>query len=270
MTTKPSCTLVISTYNWPEALDICLRTVARQVSMPDEIIIADDGSTDDTRLLIEQFQASFPVPIIHIWQPDEGFRVAKIRNKAFAKASGDYIIQIDGDVMLERHYIEDHLLLAEHGFFTTGSRVLLSQKLSASILKNKQTSISLFSGGAINVLNGLRIRALSHLIAKDYKTKKNSQFYVKGCNMAFWRADLIKVNGYDETFEGWGREDSNLAIYLINAGVYKKFLKLGGVVYHIYHKESSRDREQLNIKMMEESISNRIAWAERGIDQYFI
>ncbi|MDE6305135.1 MAG: glycosyltransferase, partial [Muribaculaceae bacterium] len=97
--------LIISTYNRPDALSVTLESVRNQSRLPDEVIIGDDGSGADTARVINRFKDGFPVPIIHVWQEDKGFRLAMIRNRSVAAASGDYIIQTDGDVLLHPHFI---------------------------------------------------------------------------------------------------------------------------------------------------------------------
>ena len=123
--------LIISTYNWPEALDLCLQSSLHQVIPPDEILIADDGSDERTAKLVAQYADTAPIPIIHVWHEDNGFRLGSIRNKAIARASGDYIIQIDGDVILPPRFIQDHLSVAHPRRFVSGSRVLLGAEYSA-------------------------------------------------------------------------------------------------------------------------------------------
>ena len=95
--------LIISTYNWPEALSRCLDSVMSQTVQPTEIIIADDGSTIETKHVIDDYSRRSVVPIVHVWHEDDGFRLSMIRNKAIVRAKGEYIIQIDGDVVLEKH-----------------------------------------------------------------------------------------------------------------------------------------------------------------------
>ncbi|MDE5657174.1 MAG: glycosyltransferase, partial [Muribaculaceae bacterium] len=118
--------LIISTYNSRTTLAVCLESVLRQTRMPDEIIIGDDGSADDTARLVEDFARRCPVPVVHLWQPDEGFRLALMRNKCIARSSCDYIIQIDGDVILSRHFIADHCATALPGHYIKGSRLRLN------------------------------------------------------------------------------------------------------------------------------------------------
>ena len=115
-------TLIISTYNRPEALSVCLDSVRFQTVMPDEVIVGDDGSTSETKDLIESFKKDFPVPLIHLWQEDKGFRLAMMRNKSVAAATGDYIIEIDGDIFLHNKFVEDHKRLAKPGHYLRGTR----------------------------------------------------------------------------------------------------------------------------------------------------
>ncbi|MCC8153459.1 MAG: glycosyltransferase [Tannerellaceae bacterium] len=109
--------LIVSTYNRPEALNLCLKSIARQKVLPNEVVIGDDGSKEETRLLIEKFQKDFPVPIKHIWHEDKGFRLAMSRNKAVANCDYEYILEIDGDLILHPLYVSDHLYFAQKSFF---------------------------------------------------------------------------------------------------------------------------------------------------------
>ncbi len=259
--------LIVSTYNWPLALRKCLESILELRKMPDEVIVADDGSREETKELIDLYKAKFPIPLLHIWQPDEGFQLSKIRNKAFAATSGEYIIQIDGDLILHPYFIEDHIRIAQRGFFLTGSRVILNKNMTKEILEDRFLHDAGLSDKK-NRLNGMHSFMVQRLLSRVYKTAGRHKFYVKGCNMSFWKSDLVKVNGYNESFIGWGREDSELAIRLINAGVKKKFLKMGGIVYHLYHNEASRLQEQANVDLMNRAIKQKTTWCENGMNQY--
>jgi len=266
----PTNSILISTYNWPQALDLCLKSVLRQSVLPDEIVIADNGSRGETGDLVDRFMAESPVPVKHVWQPDEGFQLSRIRNKGIAAASGEYVIQIDGDLILHRHFVKDHLNFAHKGHFTTGSRVLLSPQTTEALFKANCIDIKKHSVDDRNFLNGIHLpfASVHKLISRRYKNKGKHKYYVKGCNMAFWKQDLLKVNGYNEAFLGWGREDSEIAIRLINAGIRKQFLKFGGISYHLYHKEASRELEERNIRMMQDAVDQKIIWAEKGITEH--
>lgn len=261
--TLPGCSLMIATYNWPEALDLCLMSVLNQYQLPDEIIIADDGSTNETKELIQRIARQTTVPVVHIWHPDEGFRLSAIRNKAIKAAKYEYLIQIDGDIILNEYFVYDHLKFAARGSFLCGSRVSLSPRKSTSLLAQKDFRLKYTDLPFATVFNSFRSGILSRLLADRYK--KNKLYALRGCNMSFWRSDLLRVNGYNQDITGWGSEDFELAIRLINSGIKKRFLKFGGIVYHIYHKENSRDKLQKNIRILEETIKNKNTWIEHGI-----
>lgn len=256
--------VLISTYNWKEALALCVRSVLRQTVRPAEIVIADDGSRDDTRATIEALRRETDIPIVHVWQEDCGFRKTEILNKAILKVSHPYIVQIDGDVVLERHFIEDHLEVAEKGCFVCGSRVGLKPEMTARFLREgvdfRPPFLQLGLGYA---LNSLRIGPLRRYLAPRFGQKDLTR--LRGCNMAFWREDLLRVNGYNEDLTMWGQEDTEIAYRLMHAGVCKRFLKAGGVEYHLWHKPASRANLGYHNTVLADVIARRLAWCENGI-----
>ncbi len=262
--------VIISTYNSPECLELSVRSVMNQVVLPEEIIIADDGSTAETRVLVERLQSESPVPIVHVWHEDKGFRVGAIRNKAIAASKGEYIVQIDGDIIVNRNFIADHLAVAKSGFFLQGSRVLLKQSFTARILKTGGFSRGEFfkevlRRGIKNWMNSFRLSFLRNFYAKCYS--KNSLSSTRGCNVSFWKSDLLMINGYDEDFEGWGKEDTELCVRLFNNQVYEKRLKFGGIAYHLYHKENTRDSLEKNCLMLQETIDQKKKFVVNGISK---
>ncbi|MEF1211136.1 glycosyltransferase [Vibrio alginolyticus] len=136
-------TLIITTYNWKEALKAVLESVKRQTVLPDEVIVADDGSRDDTKAMIDQLRDGFPVPLIHSWHEDNGFQLSMSRNRAIAKASGDYLIMIDGDMVLSQTFIESHKQVAKPNWFVQGGRVLTDENCSKAInhVENSRASL---------------------------------------------------------------------------------------------------------------------------------
>jgi len=263
-----SVALIIATYNWPQALQQTLRSVANQTIMPSEVFIADDGSDERTANLIQQFKEQYPtINIIHVWHEDNGFRLAAIRNKAIRQAQSDYIIQIDGDIILDQNFIADHLSIKAIGYFVTGSRLLLSKKITELLLESEKVNFASLRWKGKNFFNTLRIPLLMRLLQNTYKTKGKHLDYVKGCNMAFWKSDLYLVNGYDESFIGWGREDSDICTRLINAGVKKKFIKFSAVQYHLYHPLASRDQIEANDVLIEQNKLQQISFCKNGLIQ---
>lgn len=257
--------LLVSTYNWPEALELCLGSIARQSRLPGEVIICDDGSGPATAEVISRMQITFPIPLVHIWQPDEGFRLSAIRNKGIAAARGKYIIQIDGDLILHRHFVRDHIDFRRPGYFVTGSRMMLSHQRSQALLRKEVADNRLFHHQNQNWLNAIRFPLMTTLLANNYKSRGRKRYYVKGCNMAFWKTDLFWVNGYNESIIGWGNEDSEIAIRLMNAGIQKRFLKFSGVCFHIHHIQASTDKEENNAQIMQETIHAGITRISNGI-----
>lgn len=211
-------TLLVSTYNWEDALRLCLLSALDQTVPPNEIVVADDGSLENTRKLIEEMRTITNIPIIHVWHEDKGFRLTTIRNKAIAHAMGEYIIQIDGDVILEKHFIQDHIELMQKGYFVCGSRVKLAPNVTAKLIKDVCVKLSIFNLKTGFVLNSIRSKTLRSFMAKRYARRIN---HMRGCNMAFWKTDLILINGYNEDLQDWGQEDAELVYRLHFAGVKK-------------------------------------------------
>jgi glycosyltransferase involved in cell wall biosynthesis len=234
--------------------------------LPNEVIIADDGSTETTTQLINRFKASFPVPLHHIWQPDEGFKLGQIRNKAIAAATGDYLIQIDGDLILHPSFVKDHVNAARPGHFIGGSRVLLSESRSNRVFKLNNQSISILQPGVHNKFNGLHAPALARFI--ELFKKEKGLYNLRGCNMSFWKKDLLAVNGYNEAISGWGREDTELVIRLYNKGIRRVYFKLQGIVYHLYHKEYDRTSLLKNDEILQQTTTQKLTWCEKGVNQY--
>ena len=259
-------TLIISTYNRPDALAVCLDGVLNQREYPDEVIIGDDGSTEETARVIADFRDRFPFPVIHVWHEDNGFRLAKIRNKCIEKASGDYIIQIDGDIMPHPSFIADHCRWARSGSFLKGSRVFLGKELTERICTDmKCRKISLWTKGIVRKReNGLRCRVLAYLFHRYFKRHDCSGL---GGNMSYWRADAIAVNGYDETFEGWGKEDDDFAHRLCRSGVEKRAVRFAGLAYHLWHKEEKHYNMQNNSVYCSRQDDRGVIRCKNGIEK---
>lgn len=258
-------TLIIATYNWPEALDLVLRSVIRQNELPDEVIIADDGSKDKTAQLIKEYQGNFPIPLLHIWHEDNGFRLSEIRNLGIAKARYEYIIQIDGDVILHPDFVKEHKKFAQKNCFITGSRVLLSPEISKKSLEKKNIDFNVFSEGVNNRFNAIHFPFYNTFSKPENSPMEKMTTRIRGCNMSFWKQDLLEVNGYDEDFVGWGREDSDIVIRLIKKGCFRKKIKLAAIQYHIYHKENDKINLEENHRLMEIAMKELSFKAKNGI-----
>ncbi|WP_420148643.1 glycosyltransferase family 2 protein [Spirosoma sp.] len=279
-----TCSILIATYNRPAALERCLISLFQQSRLPNEIIICDDGSAEPTRQLVERLQAISPVPMLHVWQPDEGFQLARIRNMGMAAAKGEYLIQMDGDVILHPRFVEDHLHHAQPGYFFSGTQYHLSAEITQRLLNepslslkealrehrlNKSESMSIKAILQQSRWNWsrLRILPLQKLVARFYHWKTHYR-YVSGCSMGFWRKDLIQVNGYDEQFTGWGWEDTDLALRLMNLGLKLRFIRLGAIQYHLNHLKESRGQESINQDRAMQTIQQKLIACQYGLQQH--
>jgi glycosyltransferase involved in cell wall biosynthesis len=260
----PATSLIIATYNWKEALAAVLSTVRIQRELPTEVLIADDGSRADTGDLIAREAATFPVPLHHVRHDDTGFRLGTIRNEAMARATGDYLIQLDGDMLLHPAFVASHKRFAERGWYAQGGRVMLERRVTERVLADPSYRIGLFTRGVRNRINSIHAPMLTRLV----RGSQDPLHRTRGCNMAFWRDDVLLVNGFDETMEGWGREDSEIAARLVNAGIRRRNLKFAAVAWHLYHPTYPRDALHNNHAKLERTIRENFRWTEHGIDAH--
>jgi glycosyltransferase involved in cell wall biosynthesis len=258
--------LLISTYNWPAALELLLLSSVRQSQLPAEILIADDGSGEETRELIRSYLPLFSIPVKHIWQADNGFRKTIILNKAIKASSGEYIIQVDGDVILDTDFIRDHWRVAEQKAFVRGTRAHLTPAMTIQAIESKRINYQFYSRGVKHRNNAARAAIFSKMGLGI--SRKMSSHSVRGSNLAFWKKDFILVNGYNNDLCGWGHEDEELAARFINNGIIKKKVKLAAIQYHLYHypvasaKEEPQHRQLIN-RVIEEKITK----CDNGFDQ---
>ena len=257
-------TLLITTFDRPDALACVLKSIERQSQLPDEVIIADDGSGPSTRQVVEAFQRRFPRVVHHTWQRHDGPRVGRARNVGIATASGNYLVQIDGDMVLHPAFIADHARAARPGYWVQGTRILLDETRTRGLLENGPRTFTFFSRGL-----GFRRRLYapqSHFASVLFRRAANAFIAIKGCNQAFWRADLERVNGYDESMTGWGAEDKEIAARLVHAGLRHSTLLFAGIAYHLHHEPAPRDREAINDAILRETLKSRRVRCAVGLD----
>lgn len=259
-------TAIVTTYNWPQALSLVLKGLARQSRLPDEVIVADDGSREDTRAALMEAARGFPVPLRHHWQEDIGFRAARSRNRAIAAARGEYVLMLDGDMVPHREFVADHLRYAQAGSFVQGSRVLTSPGLSQVMLRDGLIDLHVFTSQLGRRRNALRSLLLASLNLR--RAGRRPPRAIKTCNQGWFRSDLLRVNGFDERMEGWGREDSELAWRAWHAGVAPRHLRFAALAWHLHHKERHEDGESPNEVFLRQTREMRRTWAERGVDQH--
>ncbi|MCK5719694.1 MAG: glycosyltransferase family 2 protein [Thiomargarita sp.] len=244
--------IIVATYNRPDALYLVLKALAAQQvnNFNYEVIIADDGSDAKTQDLIQQLQPQLTYPLQHIWQKDEGFRLAKIRNLAIAASTGDYLIFLDGDCVPQVDFIAKHYQLAEKGWFVAGNRILLSSIFTQKVIENQQAIwswniykwLAIYLQRKINRLSPL-LRLPNNFLRKLHKLKWQG---ANGCNIAVWRKNILAINGFDEQFQGWGHEDADLVVRLFKQGVYRKEGRFAVPVFHLWHPQQDRSQEAEN------------------------
>ena len=255
--------LIISTYNWPEALRASLASVLLQTQLPNEVIIADDGSTSETKNLIDSLKEDFPIPLVHTWHEDIGFRLSASRNNAIRKASYDYIIIIDGDLFLHKDFILDHIHASEEGFYVQGSRVFLCKSLSSQLISERSDwKPNIFSAGLSNRKHLFRSNLLMGISAAF---TKQSHRGTRGCNLAAYKNDLYSVNGFNEEFTSWGREDSEFTARLLHSGIKRKNLKFGGIAFHLWHDTSKAKTSTENEKILELTLNKKLIRCNHGL-----
>jgi glycosyltransferase involved in cell wall biosynthesis len=255
--------LIISTYNSPDVLAKVFQGISLQKSRPDEIFIADDGSTGSTRQVIDRWRRESSAPVHHLWQPDNGFLKTTILNKAVAAATGEYLVFLDGDCVPHPRFIADHRALAERGFWVQGRRCFVKERFVADFVPGK-TSVWQW--------------ALRGRVSRPHKSfrlpfpivlRNKKQRGILGCNMAYWRDDVVAVNGFDESYVGRGMgADSDLGSRLYNLGRVRKFVYGRALVYHLDHTIMPRPHFVQNRARLLEVIRTGKTRCERGLDQY--
>lgn len=242
--------VVITTYNRSEALVPVLAALAAQDDTGFELIIADDGSTAFHQDAVQAAAKRLALPLTHVWHPDIGFTASRVRNLGVAAARGSYVLLLDGDCIPETDFVRRHRLLMEAGYLVNGSRVMLSERLTLDIVAGRLAGHG--QGAAFWLRQRLRGDAskLTGLLRlPDWVIRKQRNFVWKGirsCNMGVWKTDYEAVDGFDESFVGWGHEDADFVLRLHNAGVQRKNGFAATEVYHLWHQQAVRSAESQN------------------------
>jgi glycosyltransferase involved in cell wall biosynthesis len=255
--------LIVSTYEQPTSLRKVLQGASLQTRRPDEVFITDDGSGEDTRALIELWRRESKAPVHHLWHPHEGFRKVILLNKAVAAATGDYLVFTDGDCVPHREFIADHERLAEQGFWVQGRRCYV-----------KESFVSRFEVGATPIWNWMLLGRIGGIgkgirLPRPIVFRNRKQRGIIGCNMAFWRQDVLDVNGFDESYLGRGiGPDSDLGTRVYNLGRRRKFVYGRAIVFHLDHPVMPRDNLEAKKRWLEETIRTGRIRCESGLQQY--
>lgn len=261
--------VIVTTYNRENALEAVLRSLGRQTDPDFEVIVADDGSGPATAAMVEAWKAKAGHRVEHVWHDDRGFRAAEIRNRAILAARGSYCVFLDGDCIVRPDFIALHRRLSEPGWFVTGNRVLLSSAATEQVLRDKLAPESWSAArwlaerarGGVNRLSALLRLPLGPL----RRLRRTAWAGARSCNMAVWRADLDRVDGFDADYSGWGKEDSDLIVRLLHAGVGRKDGTFATGVIHLWHKEADRGQLSANEQKLNDIIDSGDVRAKRGL-----
>lgn len=265
---------IVLTYNRPDTLLQVLRGLVSQCGEPHEVIIADDGSSQAAIDAVRKALPLFKCPVTHVWHPDRGFTASRARNLAAGSSTADYFVFMDGDCVPNPRFVEAHSALLEPGFFVNGSRVLLSEQLTKKILADEVDINNVgwsdwlrwrLAGDANKLIHLLRWLNAPFRKQRAFHWKK-----IRSCNFGVWRNDFLRVNGFDESFEGWGHEDADLVLRLHNAGLQRKNGFCATEVYHLWHKENSRNNELSNRQIVTQRLHTGVVRAVRGVDDALV
>ncbi len=261
--------IIVTTFDRADALNAVLRSLSRQDDRQFEVVVADDGSGLETADLIERWRTRLSAPLAHVWQEHRDFRAAEIRNRAIRASRGDYCVFLDGDCLVRARFVASHRRLAERGWFVTGNRALLSRSFTDFVLRRGVQPESWGTAawtwsrldGGINRLPPVLRAPLGPL----RKLRPQAWQGARSCNLAVWRSDLDRIDGFDASFSGWGREDSDLLVRLLHAGSRRKEGSFATGVLHLWHPEADRSKLPANEQRLADVIASQRVRAERGL-----
>lgn len=274
--------LIVSTYNQPKYLRLCLNALMHQTDSNFEILVADDGSKNETREVVDAAAAASPVPLRHVWHEDKGFRLAAIRNRAAVRASGDYLVFMDGDCLAPPDYIATHRALAQEGWHVIGQRVFMTPTITDEMLAMHVApgaATPRFSWSFADFVGHFMKRDVNRLLpflqlptsgplARIRTRNPKALRKIHGCNWGIWAEDYAAVNGFDEAFEGWGAEDTDLAVRLANHGIGIKLGTCCNYVLHMWHKPNyaSKTFEERKTRLIKERLSSGSCLPTKGMN----
>jgi glycosyltransferase involved in cell wall biosynthesis len=263
---SPSISILLATYNWPQALELVLESLNAQTDKDFEVLIADDGSKPDTAQRITAFTKIANFPIQHLWQEDLGFRKTAILNQAIKHARGGYLVFLDGDCITQPDFVTRHRALAQLGYLVTGSRILLGHRLTNDLIASESTFKNRFFSSLEYSKFLLVVKRLAGHLNKcaplwikvpDNRWRVYPGFVwkrIKGCNMACWKDDAVRIGGFDESLVGWGHEDADFVFRLQQSGLKRKSGAWATEVLHLDHPVGDQSKAAANAAKVREKI----------------
>ena len=253
--------VVVLTSERPDALHLVLKGLARQRVPPFEVVVTEDGAAPTTRACVERVRTFLPVPLGHVTQEHRGPRMSRARNRGVAMARGDYVVFLDGDMVPGRHFVADHREFARPGSFVQGSRVLAPEALTRKLLAAGRVDVPFLARGLGRRRHLLRAPALRDLWGRPHRRRDGA----KSCNLAFWRDDLVRLNGFNEGMGGWGLEDAEIVQRAFHLGLWRRDLRLGAAAVHLWHPPHVLGDDNPNWAVIRDVEMRRAVRCERGL-----
>ena len=265
--------VIISTYNSKEWLEKVLWGLNAQTNKEFEVVIADDGSREDTRQMIDQLRPQLSYPITHVWHEDNGFQKSQILNKAILASKTDYLIFTDGDCIVRNDFIQTHLKFRKEGYFLSGGYFKLPMSISQLISKDDILSQRCFDiswlkkNGLPSSLKNLKISAKKPFIGLlNFLTPTTPSW--NGHNASGWKKDLVKVNGFNEEMQ-YGGQDRELGDRLVNLGIKPVQFRYSAICLHLDHKRgyNTKESKQKNHNIRMKTLNEKIIRTPVGIEK---
>lgn len=271
--------VIVATYNRPRYLRLCLLSLAASSVRPYEVLIADDGSTSETIDTIKEMQTTLKevFPIVHVRQERKGIRKQIVVNEAVRRSTGDYLFFTDGDCIVHRRCLQEHLERSDPRAILAGQRVQLGKQLTEKLLKNGTVVNTLTFELLVDFLARrshhfqeafvIRNPLLRRLLRKDRIKPATS---VIGCNCSLPKKLFLDINGFDEDYQGFGDEDADLGIRVINQGGYIRSVRNLANVYHLDHPGTwhmGTEQFRHNAMIKQRRIDNKEAFCKNGIEK---
>jgi glycosyltransferase involved in cell wall biosynthesis len=268
--------VIVPTYNRPRELRLSLLSLGRQSILPTEVLIADDGSTSETRTVVIEMQKELRhvFPIKHVWQEDIGFRKPKILNETVRQSQGEYLIFIDGDCIAHRHFVRAHVEQSDPSAILSGKRVEIGKDLTEKLLRDgkilnafgMRLLLDSLRGGSRKVEEAFQIknRMVRRMMHRDVITEDG----VWGCNFSLYKELFIAINGCDEDFQDGSIEDNDIGIRVLNQGKQLRSVRGLAIIFHLWHKSSwsfENEKYQFNLAVLKRRIENKEPVCKNGI-----
>ena len=266
--------IIISTYNSEEWLHKVLLGYTIQNENDFEIIVADDGSTDKTKVVVDSFKDKFMYPILHVWHEDKGFRKCRILNSAILKSNSDYLLFTDGDCIPRKDFVSHHLKQKELGYFLSGGYFKLPMSISKSISDEDILAQKCFNSSWLKK-QGLKLNfKVTKLVHNRYfaafmnwvtPTKRSWN----GHNSSGYKSDILAINGFNELLD-YGGEDREMGERLFNLGLFSKQIRYSAICVHLDHPRSYVNQEKVayNLEVRKFNKKNKVTRIETGIDKH--